>query len=203
MFKFNKSRVALSIAAAVLASASGAVSAAPTLFGTASFGGVTYQVYDTRNDGGITWTGARAFSQSIGGDLASLTSSGAISAVTGITSFSNLFNNSGLGPWVGAYASSTKGSPFSWVNGTAVTPGSNGFSWGTSQPDWAEAGAQGVLFFPSTTSFGDYGQSCGAGASGCNAGLVYGFVAQVPTPATIALLGLGLIGIGAARRKQA
>jgi hypothetical protein len=30
-----------------------------------------------------------------------------------------------------------------------------------------------------------------------------GDVASVPTPATVALLGLGLVGIGAARRKQA
>jgi len=178
--------------------------ASPTLLGSASFGGVTYQVYDTRNDGGITWTAARTFAQGLGGDLASLTSSGAIGAVTGITGFSTLFNNNNLGPWVGAYASSTKGSAFSWVNGTSITPGSNGFSWGSSQPDWNEPGAQGVLFYPDLTKFGDYGQTCGTStAGGCNAGNVYGFVAQVPAPATVALLGLGLIGIGAARRKQA
>jgi hypothetical protein len=165
----------------------GTAIADPIAVGT--FSGHTYKLY--YESGGINWDDANALAISQGGYLVVLETSAENAFVAGlVAAYPSLYNDLGLGPWLGGFSQSNN-DPFQWVNGAPFS--SYPAPWQSGQPDWSEGGAMGLLYYnggsKSGSNWGDYGQINGVGGQ---AGIVLGYVVEVPEPSLILLLGIGL-----------
>jgi hypothetical protein len=166
----------------------------PVAVGSGNFEGSMYDVYKyVADDAGVidkSWTDAQDFALGLGGYLTTLTSSGEDSFVTNLVK-STMIDQGEV--WAGGYqpdGSVEADGGWTWVNGegafayTNWSPGEPndlngedylGINWGADQ--WNDEGALGNI---------------------------KGFVVEtaVPEPSVIALFGLGLLGLGFARRRM-
>ena len=171
-----------------------AVSANATLISSDSFGGTIYDVY---SDSGISWEAASAFASSEGGHLVTITSGAEDTFVA------NLVQSAGLGEvWAGGQQidhSSLAAEGWSLVTGEEFSY----TNWSPNEPnDW---NGKSEHYLGINWGSGKWNDERALGN-------IWGFVveyytidppAKIPEPSVIALFGLGLLGLGFARRRKA
>jgi hypothetical protein len=199
------------LASAICAFAFVGGASAAVIDGPAVFQGHTYYLLSASS-----WSSAEAEAVALGGHLVTISSQAENDFVF------NRFTASGTldrNLWIGLSDAAQEGS-FTWVSGEPVTftywistEPNNSFNFDGVYPGQDEDYVH-ILSYPLFSSLTNYavhpaGQwNDFADLGDFRGSLSFGVVevdgvADVPLPGTVALLGLGLAGIGAARRKQA
>ena len=182
-----KKTICLIFAPALLLTAFSA-KAVPILVGSGNDSGHDYLVYEYMSGDDKNWGGAQLFALSQGGYLTTLTDSSENAFVA------DLVNSTGLGEvWAGGFQNAP-GDPdqnWNWVTGESWSY----TNWNFGEPnDFYGANSEQYLGINWTNdTWNDEGAL----------GNIKGFVVErVPEPSIVALFGLGLLGLGIARRKM-
>jgi len=162
------------------------------------YGGHTYQLWDESE---ISWQSAQANATALGGYLAVFTDSAETTTVYDAFIGNGFFQpreGQEVQAWLGATpadgsTSTTDPNNWAWVTGEAWTA-FDASNWGPSEPSGDSEGL-------TINKYGDFRWNDEADFGG-------GYIVEfndvrepVPEPGTIALLGLGLLGLGVTRRR--
>jgi len=153
--------------------------------------GHTYDIITGQES--TTWDEARVLAEGMGGHLVTITSAGENDFIAA------LINGQGVGDlqryWLGGYQKEPRAEPggsWAWVTGEAWAY----TNWEVGEPNNGAGGTQHYLHYWQTPGMWDDMENRAVMDS-----FVIEFVA-VPEPGTLALLGIGFVGMGLARRRK-